>query len=85
MRLRYAAPLALLALGLLIRLGGGLSAAETKEVQIDNYSFTPGTLTVPVGTTVTWTNHDETPHTSFPPTHRAASNPAASTPTTSSP
>ena len=63
MRLRYVAPLALLGFGLLIHLGGGLSAAETKEVQIDNYSFTPGTLTVPVGTTVTWTNHDETPHT----------------------
>lgn len=63
MRLRYVAPLALLGFGLLIRLGGGLSAAETKEVQIDNYSFTPGTLTVPVGTTVTWTNHDETVHT----------------------
>ena len=63
MRLRYAAPLALLALGLLIRLGGGLSAAETKEVQIDNYSFTPSTITVPLGATVTWTNHDETVHT----------------------
>ena len=62
-RLRHLAPLALLALGLLIRLGGGLSAAGTKEVQFVNYSFTPGTLTVPVGTTVTWTNHDETPHT----------------------
>ena len=63
MRLRYVAPLALLGFGLLIHLGGVLSAAETKEVQIDNNSFTPGTLTVPVGTTVTWTNHDETPHT----------------------
>jgi|KBSSwiStaDraftv2_1062776.scaffolds.fasta_scaffold2338681_2 plastocyanin len=48
---------------LLLRLGGSVNAAETREVQIDNYSFSPGDLTVPVGTTVTWINHDETPHT----------------------
>lgn len=33
------------------------------EVSIGNFSFGPGTLTVPVGTTVTWTNRDDTPHT----------------------
>jgi len=38
-------------------------AGETREVKIDNYSFSPGTLTVPVGTTVSWTNRDETIHT----------------------
>ena len=32
-------------------------------VQIDNFSFSPQTLTVPAGTTVTWVNHDEEPHT----------------------
>ena len=37
--------------------------AETTEVKIDNFSFGPGTLTVPVGTTVTWTNRDDIPHT----------------------
>jgi Icc protein len=36
---------------------------ETTGVKIDNFSFGPGTLTVPVGTTVTWTNHDDIPHT----------------------
>lgn len=35
----------------------------TSEVKIDNFSFGPGTLTVPVGTTVTWTNRDDIPHT----------------------
>jgi plastocyanin len=35
----------------------------TTEVKIDNFSFGPGTLTVPVGTTVTWTNRDDIPHT----------------------
>src|SRR5437762_748413 len=37
--------------------------ASTMEVKIDNFSFGPGTLTVPVGTTVTWTNRDDIPHT----------------------
>ena len=37
--------------------------AATAEVKIDNFSFTPATLTVPVGTTVTWTNRDDIPHT----------------------
>ncbi len=37
--------------------------AETTEVKIDNFSFGPGTLTVPVGTIVTWTNRDDIPHT----------------------
>jgi len=33
------------------------------EVKIDNFSFGPVTLTVPVGATVTWTNRDDIPHT----------------------
>ena len=37
--------------------------ASTAEVKIDNFSFGPATLTVPVGTTVTWTNRDDIPHT----------------------
>ena len=36
--------------------------SDTTEVRIDNFSFAPGTLTVPVGTTVTWTNRDDIPH-----------------------
>jgi Icc protein len=35
----------------------------TAEVKIDNFSFGPATLTVPVGTSVTWTNRDDIPHT----------------------
>jgi len=33
------------------------------QVKIDNFSFGPQTLTIPVGTTVTWTNRDDIPHT----------------------
>jgi amicyanin len=32
-------------------------------VSISDFKFNPPTLTVPVGTTVTWTNKDEEPHT----------------------
>ena len=38
-------------------------SAATAEVKIDNFSFGPQTVTVPVGATVTWTNHDDIPHT----------------------
>jgi plastocyanin len=38
------------------------TAANT-EIKIDNFSFGPETLTVPVGATVTWTNKDDIPHT----------------------
>ncbi|MGA8102756.1 MAG: cupredoxin domain-containing protein [Candidatus Acidiferrales bacterium] len=39
------------------------AAPATVEVQIDNFSFGPATVTVAVGTTVTWTNRDDIPHT----------------------
>ena len=37
--------------------------AKTAEVKIDNFSFAPGAFTVAAGTTVTWTNRDDIPHT----------------------
>jgi plastocyanin len=48
------------------RVGGAAAqekAASTADVKIDNFSFGPTALTVPVGTTVTWTNRDDIPHT----------------------
>ena len=36
--------------------------ATRTEVAIDNFSFSPITLTLSVGGTVTWTNHDNVPH-----------------------
>ena len=35
---------------------------QTVEVKIDNFSFSPATLTVAAGTTVTWINRDDIPH-----------------------
>ena len=36
---------------------------QNAEVKIDNFSFAPETIKVSVGTTVTWTNRDDIPHT----------------------
>ena len=38
-------------------------ATATAAVAVDNFSFTPSTTNVARGTTVTWTNHDDVPHT----------------------
>jgi plastocyanin len=35
----------------------------TNVITIDNFTFTPPELTVAVGTTVKWLNHDDIPHT----------------------
>ncbi|MFZ2159624.1 MAG: cupredoxin family copper-binding protein [Bradyrhizobium sp.] len=42
-----------------------LSAARAEEtaVMIDNFTFEPQQLNVKVGTTVTWKNRDDIPHT----------------------
>jgi plastocyanin len=45
------------------RTASGSAAAGPVEVKIDNFSFTPATITVPTGTEVTWTNRDDIPHT----------------------
>jgi len=36
--------------------------ASTGQVSVDNFSFSPAAATVPAGTAVTWTNHDDAPH-----------------------
>jgi plastocyanin len=41
---------------------GAVSAANT-EVQIDQFAFIPQRITVKAGTTVTWINEDDAPHT----------------------
>jgi plastocyanin len=39
------------------------AALETPAtITIDNFTFGPADLTVPVGTVVTWSNHDDIPH-----------------------
>ena len=41
---------------------GGARASDSM-VTIDNFTFEPAQLTVKVGTTVTWKNRDDIPHT----------------------
>ena len=38
-------------------------AADTATVKIDNFTFNPPVLTIKAGTTVTFTNNDDIPHT----------------------
>jgi plastocyanin len=38
-------------------------AAQDTQVQIDNFTFAPQRVTVKAGTTVTWINDDDIPHT----------------------
>jgi amicyanin len=44
-------------------IGATSTGAEETAVKIDNFTFTPQRVTVKVGTTVTWTNQDDIPHT----------------------
>ena len=41
---------------------GAVAAQEENVVTIDNFTFTAPELTVAVGTTVKWVNHDDIPH-----------------------
>jgi len=40
----------------------GETASSPLEVRVDNFTFGPATLTVPVNSTVTWVNKDDLPH-----------------------
>ena len=48
---------------ILTSLAGVPDAQPASQVVIDNFAFEPRLLTVPVGTTVTWINRDDVPHT----------------------
>jgi plastocyanin len=65
---RLAVPFAAAAILLLAAGTGSLAnatqaSAPRAEVKIDNFSFSPAALTVAAGTTVTWINGDDIPHT----------------------
>jgi plastocyanin len=55
-----------LALSALLLLHATRARSEDKpsatEVRVDNFSFGPETLTVPINSTVTWVNKDDVPH-----------------------
>ena len=43
--------------------GAAQQKSAAADVKIDNFSFGPATTTIAAGTTVTWTNQDDIPHT----------------------
>ena len=59
---RRALPLAA-AVVFVFGIGAYAGAASPSAVTIANFAFAPTPLTVAPGTTVTWTNSDEEPHT----------------------
>jgi plastocyanin len=48
--------------GAMLAFGAVAAQDATNMVTIDNFTFTPPELTVAVGTTVKWVNHDDIPH-----------------------
>lgn len=39
------------------------TSAQVIQISIENFAFTPSTITISTGTTVIWTNKDGAPHT----------------------
>jgi len=50
-------------IGAMLAFGTVAAQDATNVITIDNFTFTPKELTVAVGTTVKWVNHDDIPHT----------------------
>jgi plastocyanin len=48
--------------GAMLAFGAVAAQDATNVITIDNFTFSPKELTVPVGTTVKWVNHDDIPH-----------------------
>ena len=48
--------------GAMLALGSAAAQDPTNVITNDNFTFSPKELTVAVGTTVTWVNHDDIPH-----------------------
>ena len=49
-------------IGAMLAFGTVAAQDATNVITIDNFTFTPPELTVAVGTTVKWVNHDDIPH-----------------------
>ena len=49
--------------GAMLALAAVAAQDAADVITIDNFTFTPPELTVAVGTTVKWVNHDDIPHT----------------------
>jgi 3',5'-cyclic-AMP phosphodiesterase len=45
-----------------VPLAAAITTADTHDVAVDNFSFAPVTTSVPIGSTIRWTNRDDVPH-----------------------
>ena len=45
-----------------VPLEAAMTAAGAHDIVVDNFSFAPAAASVPVGSTITWTNRDDVPH-----------------------
>jgi plastocyanin len=46
------------------------AAPAPMTINIDNFTFAPATLVIPAGTTITWVNRDDVPHTAVADDHK---------------
>ena len=46
------------------------AAPAPLTIKIDNFTFSPPDLVIPAGTTVTWVNEDDVPHTAVADDHK---------------
>ena len=61
--IRIATALAVILLGAAAALAAQPAPTAAAEVEIDQFAFVPQRITVKAGTTVTWINEDDAPHT----------------------
>ena len=52
----------LMVAGRTMTFGAAVDDKSAAQVKIDNFVFSPNPLTVPTGSTIRWTNHDDIPH-----------------------
>ena len=70
MRMIWSLPRLLMALAVVAAIAGAITfqpgrsaAQDSASITIENFAFTPASVTVTAGATVTWTNNDSAPHT----------------------
>jgi plastocyanin len=61
--------------GIVLAIGSRMAAAADAQIVVDNFTFSPTPLTVKAGTTVTWVNHDDIPHSIVCPDLKVKSHP----------
>jgi plastocyanin len=61
--------------GIVAAIGSRAEAEADARIIVDNFTFAPVPLTVKAGTTVTWANHDDIPHSIVCPALKVKSHP----------